>query len=96
MPANLATKAHIEDLKMELMRLRDQMQAVAIKVQLPAPASRYLVTRGCATYIGRSVEGVRRLVERRQIPFSKIAASCTSIASELSRGCRDMPIAAMV
>jgi hypothetical protein len=94
MPANLATKADIEDLKMELMRLREQVQAVAMKVQLPAPPTRYMDTAACAIYIGRSVGGVRALVDRGHIPVSKLGRKLQFDRERSTRGYQDMPIAA--
>jgi excisionase family DNA binding protein len=33
---------------------------------------RYMNSAGCAAYIGRTVKAVQRLVDKRQIPVSKI------------------------
>ena len=43
-------------------------------------ASRYLTTKGAATYLGLSVFSIYRLVDRRAIPFVPIRPSAGSLA----------------
>jgi excisionase family DNA binding protein len=40
-------------------------------------ASRYMGVSACAIYLGRSEKSVRRLVEKRQIPVSRIGRRLT-------------------